>query len=161
MHRAHLFLVTALLEVGTGVSLLVLPSVPLALLLGVSVASPETLLVARVAGAALSAIGVACWLGRGDSEGSAQLGLLTGILIYDVAAAALLAYSGLVLSMAGIALWPAVVLHTALAVWCVACLWVRPCGVGAGSGAHRGVEGCEEHGSLGNGRRAALPTPPP
>ena len=41
------------------------------------------------------------------------------MLIYDVAAAALLAYAGLALSLVGIALWPAVVLHAALAVWCV------------------------------------------
>src|SRR5262249_36575021 len=86
------------------------------------------LLIARVAGAALLAIGVACWLARGDERSPAQLGLLAGVLIYDVAAAVLLAYAGLVLSMVGIALWPAVVLHTALAVWCVLCLWVRPRG---------------------------------
>jgi hypothetical protein len=119
-------ILTAFLEGGTGVSLLVLPSVPLALLLGVCVAAPEALLVGRVTGAALLAIGVACWLGRGDKESPAQFGLLTGVLIYDGAAAALLGYAGLVLTMVGIALWPAVVLHTALAVWCVVCLWDKP-----------------------------------
>jgi hypothetical protein len=96
--------------------------VPLALLLGLSEAAPETLLVGRVAGAALLAIGVASWLARGDSAGPAQLGVLIGILIYDGAAAALLGHAGLVLGFAGIALWPAVVLHTALAGWCVLCL---------------------------------------
>jgi hypothetical protein len=49
--------------------------------------------------------------------------LLTSVLIYDVAAAVILAYTGLFVNIVGIALWPAVVLHAALAIWCVACLW--------------------------------------
>jgi hypothetical protein len=131
MHRKWLLIVTAFVEVGTGLFLLFLPSIPLALLLGVSLAAPEAVFIARVAGAALLALGVASCLARSDPHGPAQLGVLTGVLIYDGAAAALLAYAGLVLRMAGIALWPAVALHTALAVWCVACLWVRQ-GEGAG-----------------------------
>ena len=58
-----------------------------------------------------------------DQRTPAQLGLLTGILIYNVAVALLLGFAGTVLKMAGIALWPAVVLHTALAVWC-SVVWV-------------------------------------
>ena len=53
------------------------------------------------------------------------------MLIYDVAAAALLAYAGLVLNMVGLALWPAVVLHAALAGWCVVCLLGNTRGEGA------------------------------
>ena len=101
------------------------PSVPTALLLGVEAAAPETLFVGRVTGAALLAIGVACGVRPRDNRNAANLGLLIGVLIYDTVAAALLAYAGLGLSMVGIALWPAVVLHTALAVWCVACLRAR------------------------------------
>jgi hypothetical protein len=130
MRRAYLLIVTAFVEVGTGLLLLVVPSVPLALLLGVDQASPETTVAARVAGAALLAIGVACWLGRSDKPGPAQLGLTTGVLIYDVAAAVILAYTGLFLSLVGVVLWPAVTLHTALAVWCVVCIWGKPLGPG-------------------------------
>jgi hypothetical protein len=125
MNRAYLLIVTAFGEVGTGLLLLVLPSVPLALLLGVEGAAPETLFVARIAGAALLAIGIACWLARHDHGRLAQLGLLAGVLIYDVAAAALLAYAGFVLRMVGLALWPAAVLHAALAFWCIVCLAVK------------------------------------
>jgi hypothetical protein len=112
--------------------LLVLPSVLVAFLLGVSPAAPEALFIGRIAGAALLALGVACWLARNDPGRPAQLGLLAGVLIYDLTAAALLAYAGLVLSMAGIALWPAVVLHTALAVWCAVCIRDIPRGGAAG-----------------------------
>src|SRR5262249_23386925 len=133
MRRKYLLIVTAFGEVGTGLLFLFLPSVPFALLLGAESAAAEALFVGRVAGAALLAIGVACWLARNDDGRPAQLGLLTGVLIYDAAAAALLAYAGLALSMVGIALWPAVVLHAALAVWCIVCLWVKPGGECAGT----------------------------
>src|SRR4051812_11927105 len=122
MNLKYLFIVTAFVETGTGLSLLVLPTVPLALLLGSSEAAPETLLVGRVAGAALLGIGVACWLTRHDERTPAQLGLLAGILLYNVAVAVLLGFAGADLEMAGIVLWPAVVLHTALAVWCLVVL---------------------------------------
>ena len=132
MYRAYLLMVTAVVEWGTGLVLLVWPSPPLRLLLGLEEAAPETMLVTRVAGAALLTIGVVCWFARNDYGRPAELGLLIGVLIYDVAAAALLTYSGLVLSLAGLALWPAVVLHAALAAWCVACLCVKSRGEGAG-----------------------------
>jgi hypothetical protein len=119
-------IVTAVFEAATGLVLLALPSFPFKLLLGVEQASPEALFVGRIGGAALLAIGVACWLGRSDAHSPAAFGLLIGVLIYDVAAAGLLAYAGVCLSFAGIALWPAVVAHAALACWCVACLWHKP-----------------------------------
>jgi hypothetical protein len=138
MPRTYFLIVTAIGEAGTGLMLLVLPSVLLALLFGVSPAAPETIIVGRVGGAALLAIGVACWLARNDHGSPAQWGLLAGVLIYDAAAAALLAYAGLGLGLVGLALWPAVVFHTALAVWCVACLQDTPRGGDAGAwGDHR------------------------
>src|SRR5262249_58657578 len=72
MHRTYLLLATALVEVVTGLLLLVWPAVPIALLLGVDQASSEALIAARIAGAALLAIGVACWLGRNDHSRPAQ-----------------------------------------------------------------------------------------
>jgi len=122
MHRSYFMIVTAIGEGGIGLVLLILPSVPIALLLGIDQALPETIFVARLAGAALLAIGVACWLARYDPGRSAPLGLLTGVLIYDVSAATLLAYAALVLSMVGLVLWPAVVLHAVLGIWCIVCL---------------------------------------
>jgi hypothetical protein len=132
MRRAYFLLATALIEGGAGLLLLALPSLPFALLLGVSEAAPEAVLVGRVAGAALLAIAIACWPARGEGQGPARRGVLAGVLVYDGAAALLLGYAGLALGMAGIVLWPAVVLHTAMAVWCVACLRGDPRGGPAG-----------------------------
>jgi hypothetical protein len=133
--RKSLLVVTALSEVGTGLALLAAPAVVLLLLLGVESAAPEALVVGRVAGGALVAIGVACWVARND-RGPAQRGVVMGVLIYDVTAAAVLAYSGSSLGMAGVALWPVVALHAALAVWCGTCLKSNHCG-GPGSAAER------------------------
>src|SRR3954470_19496298 len=122
MQLKALFLVTGVVETVTGLALLAVPAVVLAALLGIQPAIAETLLVARIAGAALLAIGVVSALARDDASLPAQRGLLTGILLYDVLAALLLGYSGVVMAIGGPALWPAVALHTLLAVWCVICL---------------------------------------
>ena len=126
MHQITFLIVTAFVEVGAGLLLLCLPTVAFDLLLGVGQPSVEARFVGRITGAALFALGVISWLGRGDKQSPAQRGLLVGVLIYDVAAAVLLADAALELRMAGIALWPAVVLHTALAGWCVACFRIDP-----------------------------------
>jgi hypothetical protein len=117
-HRKGLFLVTAVVEAATGAALLAVPAVPIALLLGLEQPAPEALFIARVAGAALLAIGVACGVGRDP----ARLDLLLGVLVYDAAAALLLLYAALAAGWVGVALWPAVVLHLGLAAWCVVCL---------------------------------------
>jgi hypothetical protein len=72
MHRTGLLIVTVFAEAGTGLLLLFLPSILFSLLLGVSEAAPEAVLIARVAGAALLSIGVTCWLGRSDKQESAS-----------------------------------------------------------------------------------------
>jgi hypothetical protein len=126
MHQAHFLIATALLEAGTGLLLVTAPSVPLALLLGIGSAAPETLLVSRISGAALVAIGIACWRAQTDLQGAAVTGLLSGALIYDLAASVLLTYASLILKMSGIAIWPAIILHAALAVWCGISLWAGP-----------------------------------
>ena len=122
MRLTPLLIVTALVEAGTGLLLLLWPALVFALLFGWRQAAPETLLIGRVASAGLLGIGVACWLARHDSRTPAQLGLLAGVLIYNVAAVVLLGFAGAVLRMVGIALWPAVVYHVALTAWCAVCL---------------------------------------
>jgi hypothetical protein len=66
MRPKALFVVTAVVELATGLALLGLPAVVLASLLGIQPATADTLIVARIAGAALLAIGVACALARDD-----------------------------------------------------------------------------------------------
>ncbi len=77
---------------------------------------------ARLCAAALLAIGVACWLARDDGGSRSQYALLWGMLIYNAGASVLLAMAGALMCMSGVALWPAVALHAAMAVWCATSL---------------------------------------
>jgi hypothetical protein len=126
MHRTYLFTATALAEVSAGLALLACPALPMALLLGVEPAAPEDSVIARIAGAGLLAFGIACWAGRNDPDRAGRKGLLLAAFTYDVAAAAVLGYAGWFLSLAGVALWPAILLHGALALWCAVALLARP-----------------------------------
>jgi hypothetical protein len=67
-----------------------------------------------VAGAGVVSIGVASWPARHDTRMPAQLGVLAGLLTYNVLGALLLALAGAGLKMAGGLLWPAVGYHAAL-----------------------------------------------
>jgi hypothetical protein len=118
----NLQIASAMIELGAGLALLSYPSVAVALLVGAPLEGPAALAVARVCGAALLALGVACWLARGDTQGRAANGLVAAMLVYDIAVAALLAFAAIGNGLYGVALWPAVILHTVMSAWCVACL---------------------------------------
>ncbi len=116
-----LLIVTAFIEVGTGALLLVVPSLTAEFLLGEGLSSSEALVVARVAGVALTSMGVACWLGR-NGERRAQSGLVAGMLIYNLGVPIVLVHGWIASALEGQGLWPASLLHTVLAIWCVLCL---------------------------------------
>jgi len=112
-----LLVITAALEAGTGIGLLIAPAMVAQALLGGTLDAPAAMTVARVAGAALVALSVACWLARDNGRA-----LVVAMLFYNVAAVAVLAHAALSLALSGIGLWPAIALHTALAGWCGAAL---------------------------------------
>jgi hypothetical protein len=117
-----LLTITAALEAGTGIALAAAPSSVVLVLLGSPLDSPAGSVVARVLGAALFALGAACWVARDDASGPTAAGLITAMLLYHIAVVSLLGYARIGLGMPGVGLWPGVILHSALAVWCVACL---------------------------------------
>ena len=117
--QEKLFTASVLIEVAAGLPMVSLPALAIWLLLGVREPSPEALVASRIGGAGLLAIAVACWLGRDDGGSSSQHGLLWALLLYNVGAFAVLAFSGSMLRMAGAALWPAVGLHAVMTIWCV------------------------------------------
>ena len=117
-----LLVVSACLEAVTGVTLIVSPAPPVLLLIGAALDTTGGLIVARVAGAALLALGLGCWIARNDAGSQAARGLVGAMMLYNVAAFAVLVYAGLGLKLFAVGLWPAVLLHLALAVWCIACL---------------------------------------
>jgi hypothetical protein len=115
--RKLFLIVIAATEASTGLGLLLLPSVPFDVLLGLESAKVDAIFVGRIAGAALLAIGVASWLARTDELSPSLFGLLVGILLYNTVVSILLVYAGIVLKMTGGMLWPTVAFHLILAVW--------------------------------------------
>jgi hypothetical protein len=109
--------VAAVVEVATGMALLIVPSLVGRLLFGAEftgVANPA----ARVTGIALLALGVGCWPGSTA---------LCGMLTYGALATLYLAYLGVIGEWVGPLLWPAVVLHGILTVLLAqACFQSRP-----------------------------------
>ncbi len=117
-----LLLVTGVVEVAVGIGLLLAPGVVLVGLLGIEQAPTETVFVGRIAGTAVLGIGLASWLMRNVTSQASQRSLITAITVYTIVAAVLLVYAGVSANMVGIMLWPGAIFHTALAVWCFACL---------------------------------------
>jgi hypothetical protein len=111
--------VTAVIELGAGLALLCLPSATAMLLVGAPLETLPALTVARVAGAALLTLGVACWLARNDTQSRAARGLVAAMVLYNLGVAVIFATVGIRSQPVGVALWPAIVLHAAMTVWCI------------------------------------------
>ena len=116
---------SAIIEAATGVALIAVPALVVRLLLGAEI-SGASMPLGRVAGAALLALGVACWLARDDTQSRAARGLVVAMLMYNIAATAVLAFADIGLGLHGVVLWPAVALHAAMAIWCIVCLRRSP-----------------------------------
>lgn len=115
-----LLVASAVMEAAIGLALLAWPSLPALVLLGTTLDAPAALVVARVAGGALLSLALACWCARDAGTSPAARGVVGAMLAYNAATAIVLMHGGLVFHLSGIALWPTVVLHLAMAVWCAA-----------------------------------------
>lgn len=109
----------AVVEIGTGLVLMISPAFVVTLLLGAEVSGVGTLL-GRCFGIALLALGLACWPGLRRAEGSAPA--FRAMLSYNALIGLYLAYLGTVRHLGGLLLWPGVVLHGGVALLLV---WTR------------------------------------
>jgi Ca2+/Na+ antiporter len=107
----------AIVEVGTGLVLMIDPAIVVLLLVGVDVTGVGILL-GRCFGIAMLALGVACWPGGLPAEVGAAA--FRGMLAYNLLIALYLAFLGTVRHLGGVLLWPGVALHavvTLLLIW--------------------------------------------
>jgi hypothetical protein len=105
-----------LIEAITGLALIIVPSFLVDILLGTSLTDPAAILIARLAGAALFTIAIACLFSNNDSQFYLMVRTMLG---YNVFATALLVYARLLEGISGPGLWPAVFLHVILMAWCI------------------------------------------
>ena len=118
MNIRLLFRVSAIIEILTGIALLVVPLFVIGLLLGDGL-GPTGVAVARVLGIGLLSVGVAGWESPGQDT---RLAPRAGLCIYNVGAAIVFVILGITGGMTGLLLWPAAVLHAligALMLWVI------------------------------------------
>ena len=110
-----LLTVTAVFEALTGIGLIVFPSMIISLLIGTLPDGAVVSTLAMIAGAALLSLAIACWLPRNNAGAT---GIVKAMLFYNLAVAALLLYASIGYKLSGAGLWPVVLLHGGLAIWC-------------------------------------------
>ena len=117
MHTKILLILIALAELVAGACLLFVPSNFAGLFFGEALNSDVALLVGRLAGLALVAMGLTCWLEKPGSDGSLPFNQLAGLLFYNGAVTVLFVYSFFINGSGGPLLWPAAILHAAFTIW--------------------------------------------
>jgi hypothetical protein len=115
----RLLVVTAAIELGAGLTLIVAPAVVVRLLFGPAVDVFPAVGIVRLTGAALLSLGAACWWARNEERSATSRALVGALLIYNAAVVAL----GLLgaLGALGPLQGAAIVVHGAQAIWCA---WV-------------------------------------
>jgi Ca2+/Na+ antiporter len=117
--RGQILAFAAIVEVGTGLALMLDPALVAALLVGAELASAGNVL-GRWAGVVLVALGLACWPGPLRAEGGSAA--FRAMVTYNSLTALYLAYLGTAGHLGGILLWPGVALHAVVAMLLI---WTR------------------------------------
>src|SRR6185295_1485855 len=107
---------TAILEGATGLGLVIIPSLLISILLGTSLTDPSAIIICRLTGGALITISIACWFSKRDVQSSIMVKAMVGYNFFSII---LLVYAALVEKIYGPGLWPVVLLHLALLIWCL------------------------------------------
>jgi len=108
---------TALCEAATGAGLLIVPTLVGRLLLGAEF-SGVSIVIARVSGISLVALGIACWPGL--------ISPFRGMLSYNALMTAYLAWVAIQGEWVGALLWPVVVLHLLFTILLTRAWFISP-----------------------------------
>ena len=113
------------LEILAGSAALIIPALVVSLLLGVSV-DPIASVLARLFGAGVFALGLACLKARHDVGSPGGVAVSIGITAYNVLAAVVLIWAAAGLGLGGLLLWGAGIGHATLGALFVLALFKRP-----------------------------------
>jgi len=116
-----LLTISGVLEVLVGVLALISPAPVVSLLLGGPV-DPIALVLARLFGAGVFALGLACLKARSEVASPAGLAVGLGITSYNVLAAVVIIWAAAGLSLGGMLLWAAGIGHAVLGALFVSAL---------------------------------------
>jgi hypothetical protein len=120
-----LLLLAGGLEILAGLAALIIPAQMVSLLLGVSM-DPIASVLARLFGAGVFALGLACLKARHDVGSPAGVAVSIGITAYNVLAAAILLWTTVLSGLGGLLLWGAGIGHATLGALFVLALFKRP-----------------------------------
>jgi hypothetical protein len=107
---SRLLRASASVEAATGVALIVVPSLVARMLLGAEL-SGVGIIVARLAGISLFSLGLACWPTTESTRAASS-----ALLAYNLLVGLYLLYLGIRGEWVGVLLWPAALLHAAIAL---------------------------------------------
>ena len=114
LSRRMVLIITAVAETLTGLAFLLAPNATSGLLFG---AHPDHvgLMIGRLAGVALVAIGISCWGAGRDPGGTAQAATFRGATLYNAGAGVLLLLFAVTGQASGFVIWVAGVFHLIMA----------------------------------------------
>lgn len=121
----RLLITTAVIEIGAGLGLVCWPSEFVVLLLGSSLESGVAVALGRVTGVALSALALANWLAHYDDHSGAAKGVVSAMVLYNMGVVLTLGDAAICSHLVGVALWTALIVHLAMAIWCIKCLLLK------------------------------------
>jgi len=119
-----LLTITTIFEGIVGLGLLITPVLVASVLLNTPLDTAGGLVAARLAGAAIITLAICCWKARSFEIPQAAVGVVTAMLFYNFAAAAVLVYAGVRLGLQSPFIWPAIVVHVVLGFWCALLVWL-------------------------------------
>lgn len=122
----YLLFVTAIIELGAGLALLCIPSAAVAAVFGSPLTGTSGVAIARLGGAAILALSIACLFTSRDTLSPAARGVAAAMTLYNLGAVLVLGASGVLSPPPGFLLWPGVALHVGMTAWCLGCLLKGP-----------------------------------
>lgn len=107
---------TSIIEGLTGLAFIFIPNVLTNVLLGLSITEVSGLILSMVAGAALLAIAIVCWL---ISESTNAMALVKGLMFYNITVVGIVLYSSIHFSVNTVAFFTIAGFHFVYGIWCL------------------------------------------